>query len=264
MQQYIDLLKHILSQGAQKLDRTNIGTLSIFGYQLKFNLTEGFPLITTKKCHLKSIIYELLWFISGNTNIHYLKENGVTIWDEWADLNGDLGPIYGKQWRSWQAGDCKIIDQITNVVSEIKNNPCSRRLIVSAWNVGELDKMAIPPCHTLFQFYVIGDKLSCQLYQRSADVFLGVPFNIASYSLLLMMIAKVTNLQPWEFIHTLGDAHLYMNHLEQAKLQITRKPYTLPKILINSDRKSIFDFQYEDFCLINYNCHPIIKAPIAV
>ncbi|MGI9215173.1 MAG: thymidylate synthase, partial [Gammaproteobacteria bacterium] len=209
MQQYIDLLKHILSQGAQKIDRTNIGTLSIFGYQLRFNLTEGFPLITTKKCHLKSIIYELLWFISGNTNIHYLKENGVTIWDEWADLNGDLGPIYGKQWRSWQAGDCKIIDQITNVVSEIKNNPCSRRLIVSAWNVGELDKMAIPPCHTLFQFYVVGDKLSCQLYQRSADVFLGVPFNIASYSLLLMMIAKVTNLQPWEFIHTLGDAHLY-------------------------------------------------------
>lgn len=264
MQQYIDLLKHILSQGAQKIDRTNIGTLSIFGYQLRFNLTEGFPLITTKKCHLKSIIYELLWFISGNTNIHYLKENGVTIWDEWADLNGDLGPIYGKQWRSWQAGDCKIIDQITNVVSEIKNNPCSRRLIVSAWNVGELDKMAIPPCHTLFQFYVVGDKLSCQLYQRSADVFLGVPFNIASYSLLLMMIAKVTNLQPWEFIHTLGDAHLYMNHLEQAKLQITRKPYTLPKILINSDRKSIFDFQYEDFCLINYNCHPRIKAPIAV
>ncbi len=264
MQQYIDLLKHILSQGVQKLDRTNIGTLSIFGYQLRFNLTEGFPLITTKKCHLKSIIYELLWFISGNTNIHYLKENGVTIWDEWADLNGDLGPIYGKQWRSWQAGDCKIIDQITNVVSEIKNNPSSRRLIVSAWNVGELDKMAIPPCHTLFQFYVIGNKLSCQLYQRSADVFLGVPFNIASYSLLLMMIAKVTNLQPWEFIHTLGDAHLYMNHLEQSKLQITRKPYTLPKILINSDRKSIFDFQYEDFCLINYNYHPIIKAPIAV
>ena len=264
MQQYIDLLKHILSQGEQKLDRTNVGTLSIFGYQLRFNLTEGFPLITTKKCHLKSIIYELLWFISGNTNINYLKENGVTIWDEWADLNGDLGPIYGKQWRSWQTGDCKIIDQITNVVSEIKNNPSSRRLIVSAWNVGELDKMAIPPCHTLFQFYVVGNKLSCQLYQRSADVFLGVPFNIASYSLLLMMIAKVTNLQPWEFIHTLGDAHLYMNHLDQANLQITRKPYVLPKMLINSDRKSIFDFLYEDFCLINYNCHPIIKAPIAV
>lgn len=264
MQQYIDLLKHILIQGEQKLDRTNIGTLSIFGYQLRFNLTEGFPLITTKKCHLKSIIYELLWFISGNTNINYLKENGVTIWDEWADINGDLGPIYGKQWRSWQTGDCKIIDQITNVVSEIKNNPSSRRLIVSAWNVGELDKMAIPPCHTLFQFYVVGNKLSCQLYQRSADVFLGVPFNIASYSLLLMMIAKVTNLQPWEFIHTLGDAHLYMNHIEQANLQITRKPYPLPKMIINSDRKSIFDFQYEDFCLINYKYHPIIKAPIAV
>lgn len=264
MQQYIDLLKYILDKGTYKLDRTNTGTISIFGHQLRFNLQEGFPLITTKKCHLKSIIHELLWFISGNTNISYLNSNGVSIWDEWADQNGDLGPIYGKQWRSWEARDGRVIDQISNVVNQIKSNPNSRRLIVSAWNVGELDSMAIPPCHTLFQFYVADNRLSCQLYQRSADVFLGVPFNIASYSLLLMMISQVTSLQPGEFIHTLGDAHLYTNHLEQAKLQITRTPYQLPTMLINPEVNSIFDFQYKDFCLVNYNCHPAIKAPIAV
>jgi len=265
MQQYIDLLKHILSQGEQKLDRTNIGTLSIFGYQLRFNLTEGFPLITTKKCHLKSIIHELLWFLKGETNVSYLKQHGVTIWDEWADEQGNLGPIYGKQWRSWQ--DYKkgnTIDQIANLINEIKTNPDSRRLIVSAWNVAELDHMALPPCHLLFQFYVIKDTISCQLYQRSADVFLGVPFNIASYSLLLMMVAQVTNLRPWEFVHTLGDAHLYANHLEQAKIQIQRQPFDLPKMIINPDVKSIFDFKFQDFCLTNYNCHPAIKAPIAV
>lgn len=264
MQQYIDLLKYILNNGIYKQDRTKTGTLSIFGYQLRFNLSEGFPLITTKKCHLKSIIYELLWFISGNTNINYLNSNGVSIWDEWADSNGELGPVYGKQWRSWEAIDGTIIDQISNVINEIKMNPDSRRLIISAWNVGELDKMAIPPCHTLFQFYVSAGKLSCQLYQRSADVFLGVPFNIASYALLLMMVAQVTNLQLGEFVHTLGDAHLYVNHLEQAKLQITREPYPLPRMLINDQVNSLFEFKYEDFCLINYICHPTIKAPIAV
>lgn len=264
MQQYLDLLKHILNNGIYKQDRTNTGILSTFGYQLRFNLLEGFPLVTTKKCHLKSIIHELLWFISGNTNVNYLNANGVTIWDEWADRNGELGPIYGKQWRSWETIDGKTIDQLANLINEIKINPCSRRLIINAWNVGDLDKMAISPCHTLFQFYVAAGKLSCQLYQRSADVFLGVPFNIASYSLLLMMIAQVTNLQLGEFIHTLGDAHLYINHIEQAKLQITRNPYKLPVMLINHEVQSIFDFKYEDFCLINYACHPTIKAPIAV
>lgn len=265
MQQYLRLLNHILCNGIAKKDRTGTGTLSTFGYQMRFNLQQGFPLVTTKKCHLKSIIHELLWFLKGETNVSYLKQHGVTIWDEWADEQGNLGPIYGKQWRSWQ--DYKkgsTIDQIANLINEIKTNPDSRRLIVSAWNVAELDHMALPPCHLLFQFYVIKDTISCQLYQRSADVFLGVPFNIASYSLLLMMVAQVTNLRPWEFVHTLGDAHLYANHLEQAKIQIQRQPFDLPKMIINPDVKSIFDFKFQDFCLTNYNCHPAIKAPIAV
>lgn len=264
MKQYLNLLNHILTNGVAKEDRTNTGTLSVFGYQMRFNLEEGFPLVTTKKCHLKSIIHELLWFLSGDTSVTYLQQNGVTIWDEWADPNGQLGPVYGKQWRSWEGKDGQVIDQVKNLINEIITNPSSRRLIVNAWNVADLDRMALPPCHALFQFYVANGKISCQLYQRSADVFLGVPFNIASYSLLLMMVAQVTNLRPGEFIHTLGDAHLYSNHLEQAKLQITRQPYNLPKMLINSDRRSIFDFKYEDFCLIDYNCHPTIKAPIAV
>lgn len=265
MQQYLRLLNHILCNGIAKKDRTGTGTLSTFGYQMRFNLQQGFPLVTTKKCHLKSIIHELLWFLKGETNVSYLQQHGVTIWDEWADEQGNLGPIYGKQWRSWQ--DYKkgnTIDQIANLINEIKTNPDSRRLIVSAWNVAELDHMALPPCHLLFQFYVIKDTISCQLYQRSADVFLGVPFNIASYSLLLMMVAQVTNLRPWEFVHTLGDAHLYANHLEQAKIQIQRQPFDLPKMIINPDVKSIFDFKFQDFCLTNYNCHPAIKAPIAV
>jgi thymidylate synthase len=264
MQQYINLLKHILDYGVVKNDRTNTGTISMFGYQMRFNLQKGFPLVTTKKCHLKSIIHELLWFLSGDTNIKYLNENGVRIWNEWADADGELGPVYGKQWRSWEGKDGRIVDQIQNVIDEIQSNPNSRRLIVNAWNVGELEHMALPPCHTMFQFYVANGKISCQLYQRSADVFLGVPFNIASYSLLLMMIANVTNLQVGEFIHTLGDAHLYSNHLEQARLQITREPFPLPNMLINPDVESIFNFKYEDFCLINYQCHPGIKAPIAV
>lgn len=264
MQNYLDLIQYILNHGVIKNDRTNTGIMSIFGYQLRFNLEHGFPLVTTKKCHLRSIIHELLWFLSGNTNIAYLNQHGVSIWDEWSDPNGDLGPVYGKQWRSWQGAEGIVIDQISEVINEIKSNPNSRRLIVNAWNVADLPKMAIPPCHAMFQFYVAGNRLSCQLYQRSADVFLGVPFNIASYSLLLMMVAQVTGLVPGEFIHTLGDAHLYLNHIEQAKLQLTRIPYSLPKMKLNSNIKSIFDFKYEDFNLVDYKYHAAIKAPIAV
>lgn len=264
MKKYLELLQHIIDKGVRKNDRTNTGIISVFGYQLRFDLAEGFPLLTTKKCHLKSIIHELLWFLSGNTNINYLKQHGITIWDEWADHHGDLGPVYGKQWRCWDGARVKGIDQISQVIREIKENPNSRRLIVNAWNVGDLAEMAIPPCHAMFQFYVANNKLSCQLYQRSADAFLGVPFNIASYSLLLLMIAQVTDLQPGEFIHTFGDLHLYVNHLEQAKIQLTRIPYPLPKMLLNPEIKSIFDFSYNDFTLINYQHHPAIKAPIAV
>lgn len=264
MKQYLDLLKYILDKGIEKEDRTGTGTISIFGYQMRFNLEEGFPLLTTKKLHLKSIIYELLWFIRGDTNIKYLKEHGVSIWDEWADENGDLGPIYGYQWRSWPSYDGGHIDQLSRVINEIKNNPHSRRHIVSAWNVADIDKMALPPCHCLFQFYVANDRLSCQLYQRSGDVFLGVPFNIASYSLLLMMVAKVCGLKPGEFIHALGDAHIYLNHLDQVKLQLTRQPRKLPQMIINRDVDSILDFKYEDFKLIDYNPHPHIKGEVSV
>ncbi|MDK2908949.1 MAG: thymidylate synthase [Bacteroidales bacterium] len=264
MRQYLDLLRHVLENGTPKNDRTGTGTLSVFGYQMRFNLEEGFPLLTTKKLHIRSIIYELLWFLRGETNIKYLNDNKVTIWDEWADENGDLGPIYGYQWRSWTAPDGRIIDQINQVVESIRNNPDSRRHIVSAWNVGELDKMALPPCHILFQFYVANGKLSCQLYQRSADIFLGVPFNIASYSMLLMMMAQVTGLRPGEFIHTLGDAHIYNNHLEQVKLQLTREPYPLPALRLNPNVKSIFDFKFEDFEIVNYQAHPHIKGEISV
>ena len=263
MQQYLNLLSHVKAEGVKKDDRTGTGTLSVFGYQMRFDLNEGFPLVTTKEIHLKSIIYELLWFLKGDTNIKYLNSNGVTIWDEWANEKGDLGPVYGSQWRSWQAKD-KTIDQITEVIEQIKNNPESRRLIVSAWNVGELDNMALAPCHAFFQFYVANGKLSCQLYQRSADIFLGVPFNIASYALLLMMIAKVTKLDLGEFVHTFGDAHLYLNHLEQVDVQLKRKPYALPQIKLNPDINDIFEFQYEDFKLINYQSHPKISAPIAI
>ena len=263
MQQYLDLLRHVKTNGTKKEDRTGTGTISVFGYQMRFDLDKGFPLVTTKKCHLKSIIYELLWFLQGNTNIQYLKDNGVSIWDEWADENGDLGPVYGAQWRSWNATD-KTIDQITEVIEQIKQNPDSRRLIVSAWNVGELDQMALMPCHTFFQFYVADGKLSCQLYQRSADIFLGVPFNIASYSLLLMMVAQVTGLQVGEFVHTFGDAHIYSNHVEQVDEQLSRKPFTLPEMKINPDVSDIFKFQYEDFELINYQSHTKITAPISV
>jgi len=263
LQQYLNLLSHVKAEGIKKDDRTGTGTLSVFGYQMRFDLNEGFPLVTTKEIHLKSIIYELLWFLKGDTNIKYLNSNGVTIWDEWANEKGDLGPVYGSQWRSWQAKD-KTIDQITEVIEQIKNNPESRRLIVSAWNVGELDNMALAPCHALFQFYVANGKLSCQLYQRSADIFLGVPFNIASYALLLMMIAKVTKLDLGEFVHTFGDAHLYLNHLEQVDVQLKRKPYALPQIKLNPDINDIFEFQYEDFKLINYQSHPKISAPIAI
>ena len=263
MQQYLNLLSHVKAEGVKKDDRTGTGTLSVFGYQMRFDLNEGFPLVTTKEIHLKSIIYELLWFLKGDTNIKYLNSNGVTIWDEWANEKGDLGPVYGSQWRSWEAKD-KTIDQITEVIEQIKNNPESRRLIVSAWNVGELDNMALAPCHALFQFYVANGKLSCQLYQRSADIFLGVPFNIASYALLLMMIAKVTKLDLGEFVHTFGDAHLYLNHLEQVDVQLKRKPYALPQIKLNPDINDIFEFQYEDFKLINYQSHPKISAPIAI
>ena len=264
MQQYLDLVRHILDNGTQKSDRTGTGTLSVFGHQMRFDLGAGFPLLTTKKLHLRSIIYELLWFLAGETNVKSLRENNVTIWDEWADAEGELGPVYGYQWRSWPAADGRHIDQITNVIDEIKRKPDSRRLVVSAWNVGDLDKMALQPCHALFQFYVAGGRLSCQLYQRSADVFLGVPFNIASYALLTMMVAQVCDLQPGEFIHTLGDAHLYSNHLEQARLQLEREPRPLPSMTLNPAVKSIFDFRFGDFTLENYHPHPAIKAPIAV
>lgn len=264
MKQYLDLCQHILENGVQKKDRTGTGTISVFGYQMRFDLSEGFPLLTTKKLHLKSIIYELLWFLKGDTNIRYLNEHGVTIWDEWADENGDLGPVYGHQWRSWPDGKGGNIDQISQVVEQIKNNPDSRRLIVNAWNVADIDKMALPPCHCMFQFYVADGKLSCQLYQRSADVFLGVPFNIASYSLLTMMIAQVTGLKPGEFVHTFGDAHIYLNHIEQVKLQLTRTPKTLPKMKINPDVRSIFDFSYEDFQIVDYDPHPHIKGEVSV
>jgi thymidylate synthase len=273
MQQYLDLLKHILDKGVSKTDRTGVGTQSCFGYQMRFDLSQGFPLVTTKKMHLKSIIYELLWFLKGETNIQYLKEHGVSIWDEWADENGELGPVYGKQWRDWEGPGGQHVDQITQVIQQIKNNPDSRRIIVSAWNVAELPKMALMPCHALFQFYVsppdaeAGEekgRLSCQLYQRSADVFLGVPFNIASYALLTMMIASVCDLNPGEFIHSFGDVHLYNNHLEQAHLQLQRKPFPMPKMKLNPAVKNIFEFQWNDFSLEDYQSHPSIKAPIAV
>ena len=264
MRQYLDLLQNILDHGVQKSDRTGTGTLSIFGYQMRFDLNAGFPLMTTKKLHLKSILYELLWFLQGDTNIQYLQDHGVRIWNEWADENGNLGPIYGSQWRSWKAADGKSIDQISQVIQSIRENPNSRRHIVSAWNVGEIDHMALPPCHLLFQFYVADGKLSCQLYQRSADVFLGVPFNIASYALLTMMVAQVCDLKPGEFVHTLGDAHLYFNHLDQARLQITREPLPLPRLKINPEVKEILEFQYQDFELIGYQAHPHIKAEISV
>ena len=282
MQQYLSLLQHILDTGVQKPDRTGTGTISCFGYQMRFDLQKGFPLVTTKKVHMKSIIHELLWFLKGQTNIQYLKENGVKIWDEWADKNGELGPVYGKQWRSWEGKDGKVVDQITELIKQIKTNPDSRRLIVSAWNVTELPEMALLPCHTMFQFYASppptepfaqptllagrGAKgiLSCQLYQRSADVFLGVPFNIASYALLTMMVAQVCDLAPGEFIHTFGDVHIYNNHVEQVKLQLSRNPFSLPTMKLNTEVKNIFDFKYEDFALENYHCHPAIKAPVAV
>jgi thymidylate synthase len=264
MQQYHDLLQHILDKGARKSDRTGTGTLSVFGYQMRFDLLEGFPLVTTKKVHLKSIIHELLWFLQGDTNIGYLKENGVGIWDEWADANGDLGPVYGKQWRSWATPDGRVIDQITEVVHTLKNNPDSRRIIVSAWNVADIPDMALAPCHCLFQFYVVNGKLSCQLYQRSADVFLGVPFNIASYALLTLMLAQVCDLQPGEFIWTGGDTHLYINHLEQTNLQLSRAPKALPVMKINPDIKDIFGFKYDDFELVGYEPWPGIKAAVAV
>lgn len=264
MQQYLDLLQHILDTGAQKTDRTGTGTRSVFGYQLRFDLQEGFPLVTTKKVHLKSIIHELLWFLSGETNIAYLKENGVRIWDEWADEHGELGPVYGKQWRSWEGKDGRVVDQISELITQIRKNPDSRRLIVSAWNVTDLPEMALMPCHTLFQFYVADGKLSCQLYQRSADVFLGVPFNIASYALLTLMIAQVCDLQPGDFIHTFGDVHIYNNHIEQVNLQLTRRPFPLPAMKLNPVVKNIFDFKFDDFSLENYQAHPAIKAPVAI
>jgi thymidylate synthase len=264
MRQYHDLMRHVLEHGVEKHDRTGTGTKSVFGYQMRFNLEEGFPLVTTKKVHLKSIIHELIWFLKGESNIRYLKENGVTIWDEWADANGELGPVYGVQWRSWMAPNGKKIDQISNVIEQIKKNPDSRRLIVNAWNVGEIDQMKLPPCHAFFQFYVANGKLSCQLYQRSADIFLGVPFNIAGYSLLTMMVAQVCDLKLGEFVHTLGDAHLYLNHLEQAKLQLSRDPRPLPKMKLNPAVRDIFEFKYEDFTLEGYDPHPAIKAPVAV
>jgi thymidylate synthase len=264
MRTYLNLMSHVLEHGTKKSDRTGTGTVSVFGYQMRFNLEDGFPLVTTKKCHLKSIVHELLWFLQGDTNIKYLKENGVSIWDEWADENGNLGPVYGKQWRSWTAPDGRVIDQISEVIAQIKSNPDSRRLIVSAWNVGELDKMALAPCHAFFQFYVADGKLSCQLYQRSADIFLGVPFNIASYALLTLMIAQVCGLKPGDFVHTLGDAHLYLNHLEQTQLQLTREPRPLPTMRINPAVKDIFSFKFEDFVLEGYDPHPAIKAAVAV
>jgi len=272
MQQYLDLLQHILDAGATKTDRTGTGTISCFGYQMRFDLSKGFPLVTTKRLHLKSIIYELLWFLQGETNIKYLKDHGVSIWNEWADENGELGPVYGKQWRSWEGADGKVVDQISDAIRQIKNNPDSRRIIVSAWNVADLPKMALMPCHTLFQFYVVPSsdslkgkgKLSCQLYQRSADVFLGVPFNIASYALLTLMIAQVCDLEPGEFVHTFGDVHIYYNHIEQVKLQLSRTPFPLPTMKLDPSVKNIFDFKFEDFTLENYQSHPAIKAPVAV
>lgn len=264
MQQYLDLLQHVIAHGIEKNDRTGVGTKSIFGYQMRFDLAKGFPLVTTKRVHLKSIIHELLWFLKGDTNIQYLNQHQVTIWDEWANARGDLGPIYGYQWRSWPAADGRKIDQITQVINQIRQHPDSRRLVVSAWNVGELEKMALPPCHTLFQFYVVDHKLSCQLYQRSADIFLGVPFNIASYALLTMMVAQVCDLKIGDFVHTLGDAHLYLNHIEQAQLQHTRAPKPLPTMKLNPAVKHILSFKYEDFTLANYTPHPPIKAPIAI
>ncbi|HEV7331395.1 MAG TPA: thymidylate synthase [Flavisolibacter sp.] len=264
MQQYQQLLQHILDNGVHKSDRTGTGTISTFGYQMRFDLQKGFPLVTTKKVHLKSIIHELLWFLKGETNIAYLKEHGVSIWDEWADAAGELGPVYGKQWRSWEGPNGEVIDQISDVIAQIKKNPDSRRLIVSAWNVAELPKMALMPCHTIFQFYVAENKLSCQLYQRSADVFLGVPFNIASYALLTLMIAQVCDLEPGEFIHTFGDVHIYSNHLEQVKLQLSREPFPLPTMKLNPEVKNIFEFRFDDFGLENYQSHPAIKAPVAV
>jgi len=276
MQQYLDLLRHIIANGTEKTDRTGTGTKSVFGYQMRFNLQEGFPLVTTKKVHLKSIIHELLWFLRGETNIAYLKENGVKIWDEWADENGELGPVYGKQWRSWEGANGVVVDQVKDLIEQIKKNPDSRRLIISAWNVAELPKMALMPCHTMFQFYTSppaplhgverGGRrtLSCQLYQRSADVFLGVPFNIASYALLTMMIAQVCDLEPGDFVHTFGDVHIYTNHMEQVKLQLSRNPFPLPTMKLNPEVKDIFNFNSEDFTLENYQCHPAIKAPVAV
>jgi thymidylate synthase len=264
MRQYLDLLSHVMTNGYRKTDRTGTGTISVFGYQMRFDLEDGFPLLTTKKLHLKSILHELLWFLKGSTNTKYLVENGVTIWNEWADENGELGHIYGFQWRSWPKQDGTFVDQISNVIESLKTNPDSRRHIVSAWNVGELDMMALPPCHLMFQFYVADGKLSCQMYQRSCDIFLGVPFNIASYALLTMMMAQSTGLKAGEFIHTLGDAHIYLNHLEQVNLQLTRKPYPLPKMVLNPEIRNILDFRYEDFTLENYQAHPHIKGQIAV
>ena len=264
MQQYLDLLQHILDNGTEKTDRTGTGTRSCFGYQMRFDLQKGFPMVTTKKLHVKSIFYELLWFLKGDTNIKYLKENGVSIWDEWANEAGELGPVYGEQWRSWKGADGVVVDQITELIKQIKTTPDSRRLIVSAWNVAELPKMALMPCHTLFQFYVADGKLSCQLYQRSADVFLGVPFNIASYALLTMMIAQVCDLEPGDFVHSFGDVHLYNNHIEQAKLQLSRTPFELPTLKINPAVKDIFGFDFSDFTIENYQCHPGIKAPVAI
>jgi len=264
MQQYLDLLQHIIDHGTAKTDRTGTGTRSCFGYQMRFDLAKGFPLVTTKKLHLKSIIYELLWFLRGETNIRYLNEHGVSIWDEWADEDGELGPVYGKQWRNWEGPDGQSVDQVTQLIEQIRKTPDSRRLIVSAWNVADLPKMALMPCHTMFQFYVADGRLSCQLYQRSADVFLGVPFNVASYALLTLMVAQVCGLKPGEFIHSFGDVHLYNNHVEQAKLQLTRKPFPLPVMKLNPAVKDIFDFRFEDFTLENYQSHPSIKAPVAV
>lgn len=264
MKQYLDLIDHVIKNGAEKKDRTGTGTISVFGYQMRFNLEEGFPLLTTKKLHLRSIIHELLWFISGDTNIRYLKDNGVKIWDEWADKDGNLGPVYGYQWRSWPASNGKKIDQLSEVINSIKKSPDSRRLIVSAWNVGEIEKMALPPCHMMFQFYVAGGKLSCQLYQRSCDIFLGIPFNIASYALLTLMIAQVTGLKPGDFVHTSGDAHIYLNHIEQVKLQLTRQPYPLPKMEVNPAVDDIYKFRFEDFTLKNYEAHPHIQGEISV
>ncbi len=264
MKQYLELMRHVREHGVKKQDRTGTGTVSVFGYQMRFDLGEGFPLVTTKRLHLKSIIHELLWFLKGDTNIRYLKENGVSIWDEWADAQGELGPVYGYQWRNWPTPDGRHIDQITQVLEQLKNNPDSRRIIVSAWNVADIEQMALPPCHAFFQFYVAEGKLSCQLYQRSADIFLGVPFNIASYALLTLMVAQVTGLKPGDFVHTLGDAHLYLNHLEQTDLQLSREPYPLPQMRLNPDVHNLFDFTYDDFKLVDYQHHAHIKAAVAV